>query len=157
MITNNGDDVAKSLQNYTEVLEKKLQHMIAGFAGDVAVQAALSTPVASDQYVQSHQVLYKQRLDAFGIPMSAGFHQGSWQYAEGELVLDPAIKSVDMVQNQTEGEALASYKLGDTFYIGSIAPNIAYLANRDGIQGKVTEAGVLAAYASDIKLHFDRG
>ena len=157
MVTNNGDDVARSLQDYTEILGKKLQHMIAGFAGDVAVQAAVNTPMASDQYVQSHKTLYEKRLAAFGIPISAGFHRGSWQYAEGELTLDPTIKSVDMVQNQTEGEVLVNYKLGDTFYIGSIAPNIAYLASRDDIQGKVTEAGVLAAYASDIKLHFDRG
>lgn len=157
MITNNGNEVASSLQKYKENLEKKLQHMIAGFAGDVATQAAINTPIASEQYVQNHKTLYAQRQAAFGIPMSRGFHQGSWQYSEGELVLDPAIKSVSMVQNQVEGEAIANYKIGDTFYIGSIAPNIAYLNERDGIRAKVTEAGVLAAYASDIRLHFDRG
>lgn len=157
MLKNNADQIAKELEAYSAQLVRKLEHMVAGFAGDVALQAAINTPKATEAYVQSHQTLYEQRLRQFGIEVAPGFHQGSWQYSEGELTFDPTIRSTAMVENQVEGEALANYKLGDKFYIGSNSPNMPYLEQRDNISGKVTEAGALAAYASNLKLHFDRG
>jgi hypothetical protein len=157
VITNNADTIAKELDSYSAQLTKKLEMMVAGFASDVALKAAQSTSVATDDYIQKNQSLYKNRKTVHGIEIAPGFHAGSWQYAEGTLVFNSNINSQSAVQTQVEGEALANYRLGNTFYIGSLAPNIDYLEDRDNISANVTDAAARAAYASNLKMHFDRG
>ena len=157
MLVNNADQVAKDLEQYTVELRQKLIGMIAGFAGDVALQAALSTPRASEEYVESHRTLYAQRKLTYGIDESPGYHQGSWKFSDGNFVPSSEINSPAEVEYAARTEAEVAYQVGEDFYIAAVdTPNMPYLANRDDIAGKVTEAGVLASYASNLKLHFDR-
>lgn len=157
MITNNADVIAKELENYSIQLTKKLEMMVAGFASEVALKAAQNTSVATEEYIQKNQNLYKNRRATLGIDIAPGFHAGSWQYSESALVFNSNINSQSAVQTQVEGEALANYRLGNTFYIGSLAPNIKYLEDRDNISANVTDVAARAAYASNLKMHFDRG
>ncbi|MGL5077416.1 MAG: hypothetical protein ACRDBG_16535 [Waterburya sp.] len=159
MIENNAEEVAKSIEAFEIQLKSKLEKMVAGFAGDVAYQASIATPRATEEYVATHQELYEARFREHGIPAEAGFHQGSWQYGERGLTLklEPEINSTSEVEFQARTKAEVSYNLGDTFYIGSESPNMDYLNKRDGIEEKVTDAAARAAYASNLQLHFNRG
>ena len=159
LITNNAAEIGKEIDDYTVTLKRKLESMVAGFAGDVAFQAAVATPRATDEYVASHQTLYEQRFAAHGIPKSPGFHQGSWQFGSNglQIKLQPEINTVSEVEYQAQQNAKATYNLGDTFVIGSESPNMPYLNQRDGIEEAVTDGAARAAYASNLAMHFNRG
>jgi hypothetical protein len=133
--------------------------MVAGFAGDVAFQAAMNTPRATDEYVASHQSLYERRFSKHEIPEKPGFHQGSWQFGSNglQIKLEPEINLVAEVEYQARQKAEATYNLGDTFVIGSESPNMDYLNQRDNIDEKTTDAAARAAYASNLVMHFNRG
>lgn len=157
MITSNADQIAKELQQYADSIERKLKAMVAGFAGELALRASNNTSVATPELIERWQQIYANRSDELGIDMQPGYHAGAWQYAEGDLVFDPAIRSRAMVENQAEGEARAMYKLGDRFSIGAVGPNFDYLEDRDRILPRTAEAFVSAAYATNLKMHFDQG
>lgn len=157
--TNNADTVAKSLETYLAETKRKLESMVAGFAGDVAYQAAISTPRATDEYVATHESLYQVRLNKHGIPKQPGFHQGSWQFSNHGLTvrLEPEINTVSEVEYRARTKAQAQYRLGDSFVIGTESPNMLYLNRRDGIQEAVIDSSARAAYMSNLQSHFNRG
>ena len=159
MISNNGDEIAKQIDDYAITLKRKLESMVAGFVGDVAFQAAVNTPRATDEYVASHQSLYEARFARHKIPNAPGFHQGSWQFGSNglQIQMKPEINSVSEVEYQAQQEAKATYNLGDTFVIGSESPNMDYLNQRDNIDEATTDAAARAAYASNLVMHFNRG
>lgn len=159
MVSNNGEEIAKQLDQYAVELKRKLENMVAGFAGDVAYRAAISTPKATDDYVATHQGLYQARFNTHEIPKEPGFHKGSWQYGENGLSvkLQPKINTESEVEYQARQQAQTRYNLGDTFVIGSESPNMPYLNQRDGIEDAVTDSAARAAYASNLVMHFRRG
>lgn len=156
MITNNADVVAKELQQYSEDVERKLKAMVAGFAAEIALKASDNTAVASEALLNRWYGIYQSRSDELGIDIAPGFHSGAWQYVEGQIVFDPTIKSKSRVENEVQGEARAMYELGDTFSIGAIGPNFAYLEQRDSI-GDKTEQAVVSAFGANVKRYFDQG
>lgn len=155
MVSNNADQIVKELEQYSVQLTRKLEQMVAGFAGDVVLSAALATPRATEEYVQSHQSLYERRKALHGIEIEPGFHQGSWQYSENIVKIDPDINSPAQAEYLAREKASTNYKLGDSFVIGSESPNMEYLNQRDNIAGAVTENSMLAAYSSNLQQHFD--
>ena len=157
MITNNSDQIAKELQDYSKEVERKLRNMVAGFAGEVALKASQNTAVASPELVERWEGIYRNREDQLGIDMRPGYHAGAWQYTEGTVVFDPAIRSQTMVEQQAEGEAKAQYKLGDKFGIAATGPNFDYLEDRDRIGANTVSSAVMAAYSANLVLHYNQG
>jgi hypothetical protein len=159
MISNNGEQISNEIDQYAVELKRKLEGMVAGFAGDVAYQAAISTPKATSEYVATHQSLYEARFNEHSIPKEPGFHAGSWQYGENGLSvkLQSEINTTPEVEYQAQQQAKARYNLGDTFVIGSESPNMPYLNQRDGIEDAVTDSAARAAYSSNLAMHFKRG
>lgn len=154
MITSNATEVSKSIEKYAEQLGKKLELMVAGFAGEIAMQASLRTPIASELTIERALGIYKERQTQLGIPIAPGFHAGSWKYVEGQPVFDgPAINNTQAVENIVQGEAAAKYKLGDTFSIAAVGPNFKYIQANNDIDNATTNA-VQTAFSSNIKNHF---
>jgi hypothetical protein len=162
MITSNLDTIIKELDQYQKEIERKIKAMVSGFASDVAFSASEHTPVASPRVIENYMNSYKARRDQYGVEIAPGYHAGAWKYAEGAITFDPNIYVEEQVQADALKDSRNQYRIGDTFKIGAIG--FAYEAlNKghsqqapDGII-KPTEQAIKASFASDVKLHFDRG
>ena len=155
MITSNADEIAKELQKYAEVVERKLKALVAGFAGDIAQDAAMKTGIIDKDVLETEkwQGIYRDREATHGIEIRPGYHTGAWQYAEGELSFDPEIREDYQRRFAVDREARSQYKLGDTFLIGLIGP----AATHAGPVLSTVEPLIVAAYGSNIKRYFDEG
>lgn len=158
MITSNSAEVQKDLLKYVDQLGKKLEAMVAGFAGEVALKASLATAVADPLTIDRAMGIYRERRDELGIAIEPGYHAGSWRYVDGQAVYDvvddPQIRSRDFVQNAAQSEAQAQYTLGETFSIAAVGPNMGYLQKRDDINGATTVAAY-AAFQVNAKNYFE--
>ena len=166
-LNSNVSKLQKSLEQFAVDNQRKLEHMVAMFAVELASAASSKTPVGSDEAIRTvdrYAGSYAARMEQYGIPMEAGFHAGSWQYAENQqLDFVPVIYEQADVLNDVLYSAESAYKLGDNFNIGSIAPAIVQLENNYSkqTQGRGIVAPTLeqvkAAFAVDSQINYNNG
>ncbi len=161
MITADTSKLEKQLQDYVLEATKRLENVAAGLAYELTVTASANTPIGDEQSLGdetgTYYKLYEQRARDYGIAIDVGFHRGSWQYAEntGGLAWSTAINSTADAGNDALYSAQSQYKLGDTFYIGSLAPAIERLETGDirgyspGTISQPTLAQIQQAFAVD--------
>jgi hypothetical protein len=153
MISANTDALEKSLVEYKLEVERKLKHMVAMFAMDIAHAASDETKRGDEVRLRN---LYTARFMQRGIAPKAGFHKGAWEYTEGELTFTPTIYDVGHMLERVDFQAVATYKIGDTFSIGAKGTAYSFLERRDGIL-EDAEHTIKAAYSSNLKQYFDQG
>lgn len=164
MLSANTDELEKSLAEYKAEVERKLKHMIVGFAQDVALAASNATRKGHISeggntlaYINHYKKRAKSRSEGgFGIEPIEGYHKGAWQYAEGELHFSPIIYDQATMLGTVDYKAEANYKIGDTFSIGAIGPAYEELENLDDIRGKA-ESTIQRAYLSNLKQYYEEG
>jgi hypothetical protein len=174
MISTNVEAVAKQLQEYRKTMERKLTNMVAGFAENVALAATDATPVGNagdlaqglannSGSAGSYAQLYLMRSEQTGIAPEVGFHAGAWRYsASMNLVFDPNIYAPEQAISEVLTDARASYKVGQTFYIGASGPGYGELNQGSSWQapnGIVAPAmqQIQAVYSADLKRYYDLG
>lgn len=154
MIQADTTELEKSLQEYKLEVERKLKHMVAGFAREVAETASSKTRLGDANKFFS---LYQARAAGpLGIEAKAGFHKGAWVYSEGELAFDNNIYSTGVMANEVEFQARASYQVGDSFTIGAVGPAFEMLQSKDDIEGEAV-ALVMQAHKTDLPRLFKEG
>lgn len=164
MLSANTDELEKSLAEYKAEVERKLKHMVVGFAQDVALAASNATRKGHISeggntlaYINHYKKRAKSRSEGgFGIEPIEGYHQGAWQYTEGELQFNPAIYDQATMLGAVDYKAEANYKIGDTFYIGATGPAYDMLQKLDDIQGEA-ESTIQRAYQSNLQAHYNEG
>ena len=153
MISANADECLKSLQEYKLEVERKLKHMVAGFAREIAETASNETAIGD---ANKFFGLYQARQKATGIDAHAGFHKGAWVYSEGTLTFNPTIFPVGDMVNKAEYNAQAQYKIGDTFSVGAVGPAYEFLERRDGILEDAMTL-IKSAHKADLQRHYEEG
>lgn len=161
MITADTSKLEKQLQDYVIEATKRLENVAAGFAYELTAAASRNTPIGDEASLGDtsgvYYRLYEQRAIDYGIAIDVGFHRGSWQYAEniGGLAWSTAINDPADSANDAYNFAQMQYKLGDDFYIGSLAPAIERLETgniRGYAPGTISEptlAQIQQAFAVD--------
>jgi hypothetical protein len=164
MLSANTDELEKSLAEYKAEVERKLKHMVVGFAQDVAEAASQATRKGhiseggnTAKYVEYYKKRAKSRSEGgYGIEALEGFHKGAWTYTEGTLEFNPVIYDVPTMLGNVDYKAQANYKIGDTFTIGATGPAYEELEILDDIRGKA-ESTIQGAYLSDLKQYYEEG
>jgi hypothetical protein len=163
MLSANTEELEKSLAEYKAEVERKLKHMVVGFAQDVALAASEKTRkghISEGGNTLAYINHYKQRAKAppigGGIAPIEGYHQGAWQYTEGELQFNPAIYDQATMLGTVDYKAEANYKIGDTFTIGATGPAYEMLQGLDDIRGEA-ESTIQRAYLSNLQAHYNEG
>jgi hypothetical protein len=166
MITADTSKLEKQLQDYVLEATKRLENVAAGFAYELTLTASKNTPIGDEQSLGdetgTYYRLYEQRARDYGIAIEVGFHRGSWQYAEniGGLAWSTAINQTEDSAQDAYNFAQMQYKLGDTFYIGSLAPAIERLETGDirgyspGTISEPTLAQIQQAFAVDAARYY---
>ena len=160
MLTCNVEEVQESIAKARTEIERKLQYMIAGFAGDLARGISEGTPTGNAGDLAeglasgvgsagSYASYYKSRKKRLGIETEVGFHAGSWVYSEdGKYPFDPNIYTEEQVAADVRKDAESKYKVGDTFYIAGTGPAFDVRIRIEDIQ---------VVYSTDFKRLFDKG
>lgn len=153
MIQADTTELEKSLQEYKLEVERKLKHMVAGFAAEIAVSASNETRKGDANRFYG---LYKLREEKTGIAAVAGFHKGAWTYTEGGLTFNDVIYDVGTMADMTEYKAQVNYKIGDRFTIGAFGPAYKMLQTRDDILGEA-DSTIRRTYQINLKRLYDEG
>ena len=153
MLTANTDALEKSLAEYKTEVERKLKHMVAGFAREIAETASGETAIGDENRLFG---LYQARYRARRIAPNSGFHKGAWVYTEGELTFKPTIYDVTTMVDKAEYTAQANYKIGDTFYIGAEGTAYEFLERRDGILEDAMRV-IQGAHQSNLQRYYEEG
>jgi hypothetical protein len=159
MLSANTDELQKSLAEYKAEVERKLKHMVVGFAQDVAEAASQATRkghISEGGNTAKYVEYYKKRAQQYGIAPVEGFHKGAWTYTEGTLQFSPTIYDEATMLGNVDYKAEASYKIGDTFSIGAIGTAYDMLQKLDDIQGEA-ESTIQRAYLSNLKQYYEEG
>jgi hypothetical protein len=159
MLSANTDELEKSLAEYKAEVERKLKHMVVGFAQDVAEAASRATRkghISEGGNTTKYVEYYKKRTQQYGIAPVEGFHKGAWTYTEGNLQFSPTIYDEATMLGNVDYKAEASYKIGDTFSIGATGTAYDMLQKLDDIQGEA-ESTIQRAYLSDLKQYYEEG
>lgn len=159
MIQADTTELEKSLLEYKLEVERKLKHMVAGFAKEVALAASLATRighVSEGGNTRKYLELYKGRKKTYGIAPIEGYHKGAWTYTEGALTFNPTIFDVGTMADKTEYQAEVSYKVGDSFTIGATGPAYKMLQGLDDIMGEA-ESTIRRTYQINLKRLYDEG
>lgn len=163
MIKTNADDVAKSLEEYKKEVERKLIHMVAGFASEVAESASLATRKGhvseggnTKKYLDYYRNRAKPEPVGLGIEAVEGFHKGAWVYSEGNLTFDKTIYPVGQMKSEVEYQAQANYKVGDSFVIGAVGPAFDMLEEEDALIDTALSM-IKNAHSSDLHRHYNEG
>ena len=166
MITVDTSALEKQLKEYVIEATKRLENTVAGFAYEFTIKASSNTPIGDEvslgDETSKYYSLYEQRMRDYGIPIEVGFHKGSWQYSESVsgLQFTASITSPEDAADDAKYSAQSQYKLGDTFYIGSLAPAIEKLDNGEvpghaaGSISKPTLEQVQQAFAIDVAKYY---
>ena len=167
MITVEGaEKLSVQMQQFSKDARRKLEHMVSRFASDVVQAASTNTPVGdADSLVNNtaYAGLYEYRARTYGIPEQVGYHKGSWVAQEvSDIEFDPSIQSTASAVSAAYARMQASYRLGDTFYIGSSGPGIVQLEQGYSKQApagisKPTLQMVLQAYKADLSRYYREG
>lgn len=126
MITTNASEISKELGLYALEVERKLGNMVKGFISELAVTAIDATPLGDSV---KYQKLYELRYNNTGLKPIEGLAQGAW--------VAVTTSNIPFVQNYgaTSGTAarqslesgLATFRLGQTVYLGNATPYIGLL------------------------------
>jgi len=137
-------ELVKELKEYKLEVTRRLEYMVAMVAYDFVVALGDNTPVGSEEALANnkrYRDFYVGRQKQYGIPMEVGYHAGSWQFSpDGNLQFSTMIADVSESANHAFNEAQASYKLGQTFYIGANTPAMVIL---EGRQARLGEGGIV--------------
>lgn len=159
MLSANTDELEKSLAEYKLEVERKLKHMVVGFAQDVAFAASKATRIghiSEGGNTLAYVNHYKKRSQEYGIKPIEGFHKGAWTYTEGALTFNPNIYDESTMRGNVDYQAEANYKIGDSFTIGAEGTAYEMLQGLDDIMGEA-ESTIKGAYLSDLREYYENG
>lgn len=159
MIEADVTECSKSLAVYREEVERKLKHMVAGFAKEVALAASNATRkghVSEGGNTGKYLEYYRKRFEKHHISPVEGFHKGAWTYTEGGLVFNPNIYDTATMGDMVEYKAETNYKIGDSFTIGAYGPAYEMLQGLDDIIGEV-DSTVRRTYQINLKRLYAEG
>ena len=131
MLSVDASGLADSLKKAELEIQRRLVGMVNKFARDFVEGAVSKTPIGDSQKFASY---YQARTT---LPQVEGLSRGNWQIKHTPdfqtlLIAGPA--SGEVSADQSELYMQASYKLGDTFYVGNATPYIQALENNSSIQ-----------------------
>ena len=158
-------DVAKVLEElkaYHADTIRRMENMVRGFAYTISKTAIENTPLGdAEQYIR----LYEMRQRRIGLDPIEGFAKGSWQVnTTGQF----SIQAIYGVNSGSEALTLvkadlASYKLGDTvfvgnkgFYINLLENNYSSQTNNLGIMQPTLDS-IMQTYKVDLPRLFREG
>jgi hypothetical protein len=122
MISADIQTAIKELEEYKQVLKRKLEHTVRGFAYELTMIASSNTPIGSLEAIQSNKRYaryYFERMELTGIPELPGFHRGAWRADNtNSIEYEPKIVSQSEVGAYVK-QGLADYKLGQTVFVGA--------------------------------------
>lgn len=164
MLSANTDELEKSLAEYKLEVERKLKHMVVGFAMDVAEAASNATRIghiSEGGNTLAYVNHYKKRAlppsqGGYGIKATEGFHKGAWTYTEGTLTFNPVIYDKATMLGQVDYQVEVNYKIGDSFTIGASGPAYEMLQGLDDITGEA-ESTIKGAYLSNLGRYYKEG
>ena len=124
-------DVAKVLEElkaYQQDTVRRLENMVRGFAYIISQTAIENTPLGS---AEEYFKLYELRQNRTGLEPTEGFARGSWQVnTTGQFSMqaiygaNSGSEALTLIKTD-----LASYKIGDTVYVGNKGFYIRLLEN----------------------------
>ena len=168
-------DTLNDLRKFQEEVERKLKNMIAGFAYEVTLIASNNTPEGNeadllaglsgfgDKQQRNYAMLYRRRERAYGIDTETGFHKGAWFYSESPSKgLDKGFREGIHAAQDAYADALASYRIGEDFYIVASGPGFSDLEGGssgqapDGIIGPSMQQ-IAQTYQINLQKHYMEG
>lgn len=162
MISVDVSKVLKELQAYHQDTVRQLEKMVVGFSYEIAKTAIEKTPLGD---AEKYFALYAKRYKEKNLLPEEGFAKGSWQVnTSGQF-------SMQAFYGQNSGDTaltfvrsdLASYKLGETVFIGNKGFYIKELENNysDQTMGmgimQPTENSIIQTYQVDLVRLFNEG
>lgn len=167
----NSEEILSELNKYKADVKNRLEDMVAMFARAVATSASSNTPLGSQASIEAGESgeskaaenyynLYKQRNREYGIPISAGYHQGAWRYSSsGNLTFQPSIVDPLDVADNAYSVANIKYNLGEKFFIAATGPvGGPFDVNSNSATEKIvnpTIDEIMQVYQFDLKRYFD--
>lgn len=147
------------LQAFQIEATRRMEKMVEGFVYQLTMRAIDNTPMGdSARFLEYYQA-------RTGLPQEEGIAQGNWQYSKDgtfQLQLFSGKQSGLDALIKVRSEA-ASYKLGETIYVGNAAPYINALEGNSSIQtnGKgiirPTLEQITGAYAVNLQYYYKKG
>ena len=169
IVAANADNAVSDLDKYIVELERRLKNMVVGFAYEITLHASGSTPIGNAEDLSEknpdfgqakYQYLYQTRSESYGIVPLVGFHRNAWVFSlSPSSTFNRTIGSNP--EEKVKSEGIASYRLGDDFYISATGPGFAKLEDNSSEQtnGKgivePTIALIQSTYTVDLKRYFD--
>ena len=139
MITADVTKLIEQLKQYHLDAVKRMENMVAHVAYEFVLALGNETPVGDIDGLENnrkYRKFYTDRYKQYGIPVEVGYHQGSWQFStNGNLQFSTMIAELQGSADDAYNEAQASYKLGQTFYIGANTPAMVILEDRQSQMG----------------------
>lgn len=158
-VTFDTSELLAQLQAFEKEATRRMEKMTEGFAYHLAKRAIFNTPLGDSNAFMSY---YQSRTD---LPQEEGIARGNWQFSKDsnfQLQLVYGQNSDIAAASKVQTEA-ASYRLGETFYIGNAAPYIAALENNyspqtnfDGIMAPTIQ-DITSLYSFDFQNYYKRG
>lgn len=155
-ISANFDEVDKSLEKAIAEIERKLTNMVRSYAQEIVYKAAVDRNPLGNHIRDAYW--YGLRQVSTGLQPIHGFSKGSWQANPtnvftrieryGETTAEAAVAGVP--------SDMASYVLGQKFYIGNEGPYIQIINQRYAIVQN-TMKDIMNAYQVDLKTAFNKG
>lgn len=128
MISADVSKVIEELKAYHQDTIRRMENMVRGFSYIISKTAIENTPLGNaDEYFK----LYEMRQNRLGLEPTEGFARGSWQVnTSGQF----SMQAIYGVNSGSEALSLvkadlASYRLGDSVYIGNKGFYIKLLEN----------------------------
>lgn len=150
------------LQVFEKEATRRMERMVQGFAYQLTVQASSNTPLGD---ATAWMTWYQERETNTGLLPQEGLARGNWQFSKDsnfQLQLVYGQNSDIAAASKVQAEA-ASYRLGETFYIGNAAPYITALENNyspqtnfDGIMAPTIQ-DITSLYSFDFQNYYKRG
>ena len=151
MIKTSTTNLEASLQQYKELLEKKLKDVAQMFAHTVAKSLVEQTPVGSPETGnRSYLGMYENRQRTKGYRIEGGLARGSWVLSLNNQVNCGAV-DYDTQGYKTVSKAdskLQSIKLGDSIVINN---SLDYISNLDAGQSSQAPYGIRKPALEQIK------
>ena len=157
----NFDEVYQALLKYKEEIDRKLEYMVRSFAYQVTLTAIQNTPIGDSEKFLG---LYQRRERLFGLKPEEGFAKGSWQLDTDGNFSTQALYGTGSGSTAAgiAKTSIGSYKLGQTFYIGTQGFYIDALESGssdqalDGIKAP-TEQHIMNVLQADLVRLFNEG
>lgn len=154
--------VLEELKSYRQDTARRLENMVKGFSYIISKTAIENTPLGnSKQYADS----YRYRAERTGLAPEEGFARGSWQVnTTGQFSMQALYGATSGTEALTLVKSdIASYKLGQTVYVGNkgfyirlLENNYSQQTNELGIM-KPTLDSIMRTYQVDLVRLFKEG